>query len=171
MSLYLDADLRSVFSWNTKQLFVYLQAEYSTPQNHLNEVVLWDQIVQRKEEAHVAVGLAVCRAGSAGQDFGQRAGVLQAPAPRAGAGLLWKLPGCSRHRHSSVTRQAQRASVQLAGWSQPRLHRPLQVRNLRQKYPFIDQGKNLRSRALNLTLVWNVMPKVGGRPGAAAGAA
>jgi signal peptidase complex subunit 3 len=58
MSLYLDADLRSIFSWNTKQLFVYLQAEYSTPQNHLNEVVLWDQIVQRKEEAHLAVGAA-----------------------------------------------------------------------------------------------------------------
>jgi hypothetical protein len=37
------------------------------------------------------------------------------------------------------------------------------VRNLRQKYPFVDQGKNLRGRALNLTLVWNVMPKVGVR--------
>ena len=29
----IQADLRSVFSWNTKQLFVYLQAEYETPHN------------------------------------------------------------------------------------------------------------------------------------------
>jgi hypothetical protein len=29
----MDADLRSAFSWNTKQLFVYVQAEYVTPEN------------------------------------------------------------------------------------------------------------------------------------------
>lgn len=44
----LDADLRSVFSWNTKQLFVYLQAEYETPENGLNQIALWDAIVQQQ---------------------------------------------------------------------------------------------------------------------------
>ena len=44
----LDADLRSVFSWNTKQLFVYLQVEYETEKNKRNQIVLWDSIIQQK---------------------------------------------------------------------------------------------------------------------------
>jgi hypothetical protein len=44
LSVALHADLRSVFSWNTKQLFVYLQAEYPTPDNAVNQVVLWDKV-------------------------------------------------------------------------------------------------------------------------------
>ena len=47
----LDADLRSIFSWNTKQLFVYLQAEYETPENKVNEIALWDSIIQQKVPA------------------------------------------------------------------------------------------------------------------------
>ncbi|PNW73144.1 hypothetical protein CHLRE_14g620400v5 [Chlamydomonas reinhardtii] len=46
-----NADLRSVFTWNTKQLFVYVQAEYETQENRINEVVLWDSIVQQKDKA------------------------------------------------------------------------------------------------------------------------
>ena len=37
----------------------------------------------------------------------------------------------------------------------------IKVRSLRQKYAFLDQGAGLRGRDLNLTLSWNVMPKVG----------
>ena len=33
LSLQLDADLRSVFNWNVKQLFVYITAEYETDAN------------------------------------------------------------------------------------------------------------------------------------------
>lgn len=36
LSLRMDADLRSAFSWNTKQLFVYVQAEYVTPENKVS---------------------------------------------------------------------------------------------------------------------------------------
>ncbi|CAF0704309.1 unnamed protein product [Brachionus calyciflorus] len=43
----LDADLEPLFNWNVKQLFLYLTAEYQTPQNKLNEVVVWDKIVQK----------------------------------------------------------------------------------------------------------------------------
>jgi len=89
LALKLDADLRSVFSWNTKQLFVYVQAEYTTPENSVNQVVLWDKIIQKKENAH------------------------------------------------------------------------LKIKSIRQKYALIDQGQYLRGRPLNITVVWNVMPKVG----------
>jgi signal peptidase complex subunit 3 len=89
LSIALDADLRSVFSWNTKQLFVYLQAEYATRDNGVNQVVLWDKIVQDRADA-----------------------LLRVRAP------------------------------------------------LRLKYPFIDRGNDLRGLAYNLTLAWNIMPKV-----------
>merc|ERR1712046_16634 len=45
LSLQIDADLRSVFNWNVKQLFVYVTAEYETDANVLNQVVVWDQII------------------------------------------------------------------------------------------------------------------------------
>ncbi|KIM69606.1 hypothetical protein SCLCIDRAFT_103113 [Scleroderma citrinum Foug A] len=51
----IDADLQSLFNWNTKQLFVYLEAEYSNVQGVNNTIVLWDRIVRRKEDAHVTV--------------------------------------------------------------------------------------------------------------------
>lgn len=44
----LDADLRSAFSWNTKQLFVFLRAEYTSDDGGLNQIVLWDSIIQQK---------------------------------------------------------------------------------------------------------------------------
>lgn len=37
----------------------------------------------------------------------------------------------------------------------------LQLPALRQKYVFVDRGRGLRGRPLNLTLAWNVMPRVG----------
>ncbi|VVC91710.1 signal peptidase complex subunit 3 [Leptidea sinapis] len=47
----LKTDLSSLFNWNVKQLFLYLTAEYITPANELNQVVLWDKIILRGENA------------------------------------------------------------------------------------------------------------------------
>ncbi|XP_078405838.1 signal peptidase complex subunit 3-like isoform X1 [Cetorhinus maximus] len=44
-SVYVD--LGPVFNWNVKQLFLYLAVEYATEKNALNQVVLWDKILQR----------------------------------------------------------------------------------------------------------------------------
>ncbi|KAK3240214.1 hypothetical protein CYMTET_49935 [Cymbomonas tetramitiformis] len=89
LAFEINADLRTLFSWNTKQLFVFLAAEYSTPQNQLNQVSLWDRIIEHEDDA------------------------------------VLKLP---------------------------------YVRN---KYKLIDQGRNLRGKAVNLTLSWNIMPVSG----------
>lgn len=44
----LDADLAPLFNWNTKQVFVYLTAEYPGKlANLLNKVTYWDKIVRR----------------------------------------------------------------------------------------------------------------------------
>ncbi|XP_065339484.1 signal peptidase complex subunit 3 [Cloeon dipterum] len=47
----LQTDLTHLFNWNVKQLFLYLTAEYKTSNNVLNQVVLWDKIIQRGENA------------------------------------------------------------------------------------------------------------------------
>lgn len=47
----LKANLTDVFNWNCKQLFLYLVAEYKTKDNKLNQVVLWDKIIKRGENA------------------------------------------------------------------------------------------------------------------------
>uniref|UniRef100_A0A915IDQ6 Signal peptidase complex subunit 3 n=1 Tax=Romanomermis culicivorax TaxID=13658 RepID=A0A915IDQ6_ROMCU len=45
----LQVDLSPLFDWNTKQLFLFLTAEYATKENALNQVVLWDKIVLRTD--------------------------------------------------------------------------------------------------------------------------
>ncbi|CDW56286.1 signal peptidase complex subunit 3 [Trichuris trichiura] len=44
----LQADFRSLFDWNTKELFIYLYAEYKTSENTLNQVIIWDKIILRE---------------------------------------------------------------------------------------------------------------------------
>ncbi|KAI4294741.1 hypothetical protein MLD38_040927 [Melastoma candidum] len=51
MTMNITADLQSLFTWNTKQVFVFLAAEYETPMNSLNQVSLWDGIIPTKEHA------------------------------------------------------------------------------------------------------------------------
>ncbi|KAF7979833.1 hypothetical protein HWV62_40567 [Athelia sp. TMB] len=50
-----SADLTPLFNWNTKQLFLYLEAEYENAKGGKNDVVIWDRIVRRKEDAHINV--------------------------------------------------------------------------------------------------------------------
>lgn len=51
--LKIDADLRSVFTWNTKQVFAYAKTQFETDRNQRNEMVVWSSIVTDK----VGVGL------------------------------------------------------------------------------------------------------------------
>ena len=39
MLVFFQADLNPLFNWNVKQLFLYLTAEYETPNNKLNQVI------------------------------------------------------------------------------------------------------------------------------------
>ncbi|KAK9814350.1 hypothetical protein WJX72_004371 [[Myrmecia] bisecta] len=49
--LNFTADLRDTFTWNTKQVFLYVMVEYSTSRHHFNQMMLWSQIIERKEDA------------------------------------------------------------------------------------------------------------------------
>lgn len=49
----MNKDLRPLFNYNTKQLFIYLVAEYSTPNFPHNEVVVWDRIIRKSKDAKI----------------------------------------------------------------------------------------------------------------------
>ncbi|KAJ3107441.1 hypothetical protein HDU97_004037 [Phlyctochytrium planicorne] len=51
----LDADLSELFNWNTKQLFVFVVVEYSTPTHNTNQIVIWDDIITAKEDAIISL--------------------------------------------------------------------------------------------------------------------
>jgi len=46
--LNLTADLRSEFTWNAKQLFVYVNFEFATRKNVQNQMVMWSVIIEDK---------------------------------------------------------------------------------------------------------------------------
>jgi signal peptidase complex subunit 3 len=48
-SFNLKADFAPAFHWNVKQLFVFVCAEFSTPSNPVNEIVLWDKIIEASD--------------------------------------------------------------------------------------------------------------------------
>jgi len=56
----LDADLSSLFTWNTKNLFVYVTAEWPSAggsgsgQNATNQAVIWDSIITAPSADHLA---------------------------------------------------------------------------------------------------------------------
>jgi len=51
----LNADLRPLFNWNVKQIFVFVTAEYKTKSNKVNQLVVWDRIIQNTTSAHINV--------------------------------------------------------------------------------------------------------------------
>ncbi|WVZ72105.1 hypothetical protein U9M48_020617 [Paspalum notatum var. saurae] len=53
LTFNVSANLESLFTWNTKQVFVFLTAEYENAKNSLNQVSLWDHIIPDKEHANV----------------------------------------------------------------------------------------------------------------------
>ena len=55
LTFSLSANLESLFTWNTKQVFAFVTAEYETAKNFLNQVSLWDKIIPDKDEANVQV--------------------------------------------------------------------------------------------------------------------
>jgi len=52
----MSADVRGLFTWNTKLVFLYVTAEYQTELNALNQIVIWDYIIEDVEHAELTVG-------------------------------------------------------------------------------------------------------------------
>lgn len=46
-------DARPLFNWNTKQVFLSITGNYSTPYRAQNHVTIWDKILKSKQDALV----------------------------------------------------------------------------------------------------------------------
>jgi signal peptidase complex subunit 3 len=53
ISFDLAADLRPLWTWNTKQLFVYITVKYESSDYKINEATIWDAIIQTKQSANL----------------------------------------------------------------------------------------------------------------------
>lgn len=51
VELRLDADLRDIWNWNVKQLFVYIRADFVSANEKSNHIVIWDRVVTEVEDA------------------------------------------------------------------------------------------------------------------------
>ncbi|RYP59437.1 hypothetical protein DL769_008525 [Monosporascus sp. CRB-8-3] len=78
----LDADLSSLFTWNTKQLFVYVTAEWPDQKsaNQTNEAVIWDSIITSPSADHLSnlgpASLKKLRKSAAGKTIDPSRGIL-----------------------------------------------------------------------------------------------
>lgn len=116
--LNLTADLRSSFTWNTKQLFVFVNVVFETPKNSRNQIIMWSSIIEGR------VGTVL--------------GSTTSPTST-----------CCFHPVQTMLRMQDQAFLRLP------MFRP--------QYPYAitDQGFNLRGRQFNVTVAWDVMPRVG----------
>ncbi|XP_052140814.1 signal peptidase complex subunit 3 [Oryza glaberrima] len=55
LTFNVSANLESLFTWSTKQVFIFLTAEYENSKNSLNQVSLWDHIIPDKDKANLQV--------------------------------------------------------------------------------------------------------------------
>ncbi len=65
--LNLAADLRSEFTWNTKQIFAYVNIEFETDKNKENQMVMWSAIIQKAVRSLLA---GPCTGGGGGRGGG-----------------------------------------------------------------------------------------------------
>ncbi|KAH8710688.1 Signal peptidase complex subunit SPC3 [Beauveria bassiana] len=77
----LDADLSSLFTWNTKNLFVYVTADWPGADNTTNSAVIWDTIITNPSADHLLnIGPATLkklRKSSAGKSIDPNRGKLK----------------------------------------------------------------------------------------------
>ncbi|KAG6009663.1 hypothetical protein E4U21_001727 [Claviceps maximensis] len=78
----LDADLSSLFTWNTKQLFVYVTAEWPLAgTNATNSAVIWDSIITNPSADHLQnigpVGMKKLKKSAEGKTIDPSRGLLK----------------------------------------------------------------------------------------------
>jgi|LauGreSBDMM110SN_4_FD.fasta_scaffold101836_1 signal peptidase complex subunit 3 len=64
----LKADLRPAWHWNLKQLFVFVVAEYESPTKPLNQVIVWDKIIESPKDANIDRKGELCKYALASQE-------------------------------------------------------------------------------------------------------
>ncbi|GAD96852.1 microsomal signal peptidase subunit (gp23), putative [Paecilomyces variotii No. 5] len=136
ISFDLDADLSPLFNWNTKQLFVYVLASYSSsdasPSSSLttSESIIWDKIIPAPESPYSPSVLK--------ERF---------------------FPAKSTSKSKSRRQSSSAKQTQKKGEGKPGV---LKLKNQKPKYQITDiTGKMAERQNVTLTVGWNVQPWVG----------
>ncbi|PGH32354.1 hypothetical protein GX50_04834 [[Emmonsia] crescens] len=130
----LDADLTSLFNWNTKQLFVYVLASYptspSSSSNLTTESIIWDTIIPATESPYSIPALT--------RRF---------------------FPSKKSKSSKSSSKTNKNTSTDSKKSKKPGL---LRLRNQKPKYQITDISGQMASRGnAQLVVAWNVQPWVG----------
>lgn len=146
----LDADLSPLFNWNTKQLFVYVYATYSSSDNantqtRASEAIIWDSIIpaspspyswEALKEKATALLPASLTSSSSAKSAGKR--------------------GAKRNSKTSASSKKKKAAAE------PASPAVLRLRGQKAKYQISDITGQLAERQnVTLSVGWNVQPWVG----------
>lgn len=148
----LDADFTSLFTWNTKQLFVWVTAEYpsSTSGVPASEAVIWDLIIQSEAQKKAPdwSGYAATVGTYLPNDWVKKMGL---PKPKREP----KYPLKSKKDQKKKARD----------WTVPDPNAQpgiLQLRNVKPKYQITDiSGSLAEQQNVTLKVGWNIQPWVG----------
>lgn len=56
MYILIWIDVRPLFEWNTKQVFIYVVGSYVSSKNYpYNEVIIWSRTIRRKKDGMIRV--------------------------------------------------------------------------------------------------------------------
>ena len=115
-----------------KQLFVYVTAEYETDANVLNQVVVWDTIINDSPSVRAPV---------------------DGPRPTCPCPLI--LP------RDSASRRCSQHSRSVFSIVSPPLQAWIRSSQTVNKYSLTDQGYGLKGNNVSLVLNWNTVPSTG----------
>ncbi len=164
----LDADLRSAFQWNTKQLFVYLQV-CALRCSRTQEVQAcphrcrgrWAACGRRQSTGHRRTSSTTSCCGTPSSSSRsvtrRRQQLCSRDAPSQPSLSL------APHTRRDALRACPHARVPPPLPPPPQDQAHIRLRKHKTKYAFIDHGRGLRGAQLNLTLHWSMMPYVGAR--------
>jgi hypothetical protein len=174
----MHTDVKNLFSWNTKQLFLWISVDYKDPRNARNDVrpsvsrTSMTQALAAPPHQAAAAWARVCRlpnhahARSPQPTHTPVRRVLQS----CESGVVHRVctalaePTSNRQYGQRYAHGQRVLRPQISVWDRIIMANEDTVIDsayLRCKYKVVDQGHNLRGRAFNLTLHWNLIPYVG----------
>ena len=173
LALNVTADLRSAWTWNTKQIYLSVYVTFVTKQNQLNQAVIWNQIFQHKVHPLTTLLYKVQRRHTCFACSAAATALLHClEKVRVPSGCeAWQdRPALNRAAFDPPPALLLQEDAVLQQSHLTHSH-PSNILKLRSpdknavlSYPFElkDQGANLRGLPYNVTVAWNTMPKVGG---------
>eukprot|EP01055_Gregarina_sp_Pseudo9_P001835 Gregarina_sp_Pseudo_9__1834@NODE_224_length_3530_cov_15_940132_g208_i0_p3_GENE_NODE_224_length_3530_cov_15_940132_g208_i0NODE_224_length_3530_cov_15_940132_g208_i0_p3_ORF_typecomplete_len184_score3_00SPC22/PF04573_12/4_6e24DUF2683/PF10884_8/0_26_NODE_224_length_3530_cov_15_940132_g208_i029133464 len=100
-----QVDLSDTFHWGARQSFLFLYAEYETPTRPRNQVVVWDGIARRKEQAVLNITKTKYQLKDYGRGYLKKSGFgneIALPVPAEGRPISLPRHSCFRGSESKA---------------------------------------------------------------------